>query len=194
MRTYALIAVLAAIVLGGVYMMVSTGTYGQLSREGGARGEAVIVGIIADTHILTRAEGIPPEVFTVFENASHIIHAGDFVEPSVEEKLEIIAPVTGVHGNMDSQEIKKHHPKINSLGVRGWKIGVVHDGIPLLRRFRLEKLAEERGFDVLIFGHTHRSSIRQDGSVLYLNPGSPTQPLLSRASVAIMNITGGVLV
>jgi len=28
--------------------------------------------------------------------------------------------------------------------------------------------------DVLVFGHSHRPVCRQDGSVLLLNPGSPT--------------------
>lgn len=153
--------------------MLGTGTYGQLSREGEAENEPLVVGVIADTHIPTRAERLPLEVFRVFENATHIVHAGDFVEPAVKGQLESIAPVTGVRGNMDTSEIREQYPELNSLQVKGWKIGVVHDGIPLLRRFRLERLAKRKGFHVLIFAHTHRSSIRKEEGVLYINPGSP---------------------
>lgn len=172
--------------IGGMYMLgFKQSLFGELVREGVNDSETIVIGVISDTHIPTRAKAIPPEVLKIFENASYIIHAGDFVQLSVAEELEKIAPVVGVYGNMDPISVREKYPRVNSLEVLGWRIGVVHDGVPLLRSGRLEELAKGEGFDVLIFGHSHRGSIRGDG-VLYVNPGSPTQPLFSKTSVAVL--------
>lgn len=186
------LAVLILLVVGGIYVLGSKQTLsGELVRESANDSEASLIGVISDTHIPARAKAIPLEVFKVFESASYIIHAGDFVQLSVAEELERIAPVVGVHGNMDPSSVREMYPEINSLEVLGWRIGVVHDGILLLRGSRLKALAEREGFDVLIFGHSHRGSVREDGGVLYVNPGSPTQPLFSKASVAVLKVSKG---
>ena len=76
-----------------------------------------IVGLISDTHVPSRAKRIPKMVFKTFEKADYIIHAGDIVELSVIDKLEELAPVLAVHGNMDRQKVSGALPKINSLKV-----------------------------------------------------------------------------
>jgi len=86
-----------------------------------------IIGLISDTHVPTRAECIPKEIAQVFENVDYIIHAGDLVELSVIDELDQIAPVLAVHGNMDTPETVKMLPKLNSLKLFDWKIGVAHD-------------------------------------------------------------------
>ena len=70
---------------------------------------------------------IPKRVFEIFENVDYIIHAGDLVELAVIDELEQIAPVLAVHGNMDGLEVTNAFPKLNSLKVFDWKIGVMHD-------------------------------------------------------------------
>ena len=54
------------------------------------------LGIIADTHGLLR-----PEVFDVFGEVDHILHAGDIGSLDLLRELEAIAPVTAVYGNTD---------------------------------------------------------------------------------------------
>ncbi|MDI6654815.1 MAG: YfcE family phosphodiesterase [Candidatus Hydrothermarchaeota archaeon] len=68
-------------------------------------------------------------------------------------------------------------------------MGVTHNGIPVLRSRAMGELARKNGFDVLIFGHTHRGFVKQERGILYVNPGSPTQPLLAEPSVAILKIS-----
>jgi hypothetical protein len=185
-----IVLVTALMVIGGIYVLDSKQALsGELVREG-EDDETIVIGLISDTHIPTRAKAVPPEVFKIFENASYIIHAGDFVQLSVAEELERIAPVVGVQGNMDPVAVRMKYPRVNALEAHGWKIGVVHDGIPALRSGRLKKLAE-RDFDVLIFGHSHRGSVKEEDGILYVNPGSPTQPLFSRASVGILRVSRG---
>jgi hypothetical protein len=183
-----IIAVFALMAIG-VFMLSKQTLSGELIREAEGDNETILIGIISDTHIPTRAKVIPPEVFEVFEDASYIIHAGDFVQLSVAEELEDIAPVLGVQGNMDPLAVREKYPRVNSLEVLGWRIGVVHNGIPLLRSSRLKELAKRKGFDVLVFGHTHRGSVKEEDGILYVNPGSPTQPILSKASVGILRIS-----
>lgn len=184
------LVLIVVLVVIGIYMLSSKQTLsGELIREVEDNNETIVIGVISDTHIPARAKAIPQEVFKIFENVSYIIHAGDFAEVSVVEELERIAPVVGVQGNMDTVAVREKYPKVNTLEVLGWKIGVVHDGIPSLRSGRLKKLAKQNGFDVLIFGHTHRSSVKKEDGVLYINPGSPTQPLFSKASVGVLKVS-----
>ena len=187
-------AVLIVIILlgamGGMYILdFKRNLWGELVQEIEGDNETIVIGVISDTHVPTRARSIPPEVFKIFENASYIIHAGDFIQLSAVEELERIAPVVGVQGNMDPAAVREKYPKVNTLEVLGWKMGVVHDGIPILRSGRLKELAKREDFDVLVFGHSHRSSVREEDGVLYVNPGSPTQPLFSEASVGVLKVS-----
>jgi hypothetical protein len=186
----AIVILIFGLVAVGIYVVSSEQSLsGELVREVEGDEESIIIGVISDTHIPTRAEGIPLRVYDIFNNASYILHAGDFVQLSVAVDLEKIAPLVAVYGNMDTVSVKKKYPRVNSLEVLGWKIGIMHDGIPILRSARLERFAKRNGFDVLIFGHTHRGIVREEDGVLYVNPGSPTQPFFSKASVAVLRVS-----
>ena len=63
------------------------------------------IGVIADTHGLLR-----PEVFEVFREVDHILHAGDVGPASILDELEAIAPVTAVYGNTDGWEVRGRLP------------------------------------------------------------------------------------
>jgi hypothetical protein len=152
---------------------------------------AKTVGLISDTHVPVRAKCIPKMVFKVFENVDFIVHAGDLVELAVIDELEQLAPVLAVHGNMDGPEVSGALPKINSLKVSDWKIGVMHDPKTLFGMGKMREIANQNGFNVFVFGHTHNSSIKWEGKTLYINPGSPTNPtsFISRPSVALLRVT-----
>jgi putative phosphoesterase len=150
------------------------------------------VGLISDTHIPVRARNIPKKVLEVFEKANFIVHAGDLVQLSVIDELEQLAPVLAVHGNMDGPEIRGKLPKLNSVKVLNWKIGVVHDGGALFGMGKMREIVKKNGFNVLVYGHTHNSSIKWEGDTLFINPGSPTNPLppfIAKPTVALLKIT-----
>jgi putative phosphoesterase len=150
-----------------------------------------IIGLISDTHIPSRANALPREVFTIFQNVDYIIHAGDIVELSVIDELEQIAPVLAVYGNMDNPEVKNVLPNLNSLKILDRKIGVIHNPNILYGMGHMRELTKENGFDVLVYGHTHNAHIKWEENILYINPGSPTSPspLLNKPSVALLKIT-----
>jgi len=151
-----------------------------------------VVGLISDTHVPVRAREIPKGVFKVFENVDYIVHAGDLVELSVVDDLEQLAPVLVVYGNMDGPEVRGKLQKLNSFKVFNWKIGVTHDPGTRFGIGKAREIAKANGFDVMIYGHTHSSSIKWDRDILFINPGSPTNPLpsfISKPSVALLKVT-----
>lgn len=153
-----------------------------------------VVGLIADTHIPSRAKAIPLKVFEIFRDASLIIHAGDLTKLNVIDELEHLAPVVAVQGNMDSQEVKAKLPTINTVQVDNFKISVVHSLGMIGAKGKMQKEAEMHKLDVLVFGHLHRPSIRYENSVLLINPGSPTNPMLpfiTKPTVGLLGISDG---
>ena len=156
-----------------------------------------IVGLISDTHVPVRAKCIPQMVFKIFENVDFIVHAGDLVELAVVDELEQLAPVLAVHGNMDGPHVSGALPKINSMSVDGWRIGVMHDPSALFGMRKMREIARRNGFDVFVYGHTHNANIKWEGKILYINPGSPTNPeppFLNKPSVALLKVTNEAIV
>jgi len=150
------------------------------------------VGLISDTHIPVRAREIPRRVFEVFEKVDFIVHAGDLVSLSVIDDLEQLAPVLAVYGNMDRPKIRGKLPKMNSAKVLNWKLGVMHDPRALFGMGKMREIARQNGFNVLVYGHTHNPKIKWEGKTLFINPGSPTNPLppfLTKPSVGLLRIT-----
>jgi len=151
-----------------------------------------IIGVISDTHIPTRAKAIPRKVFEILRGSDMIVHAGDLVQLRVLEDLKETAPVVAVHGNMDHREVVERLPRMDSIRVYDWKIGVIHDSGALFGIDRMVRLARENDFDVLIFGHTHSPFLKERDKTIFLNPGSPTNPLppfLSSPSVGLLKIS-----
>jgi putative phosphoesterase len=151
-----------------------------------------IVGLISDTHVPTRTRYIPKTVFQIFHEVDYIIHAGDLVELAVLDELEQLAPVLAVHGNMDGSSVSGALPKLNSLKLFNWKIGVMHDPRIAFGMGKMRELVKQNGFNVFVYGHTHNSNIKWESKTLYINPGSPTNPeppFLNKPTVGLLRIT-----
>jgi putative phosphoesterase len=149
------------------------------------------VGLISDTHVPKRAHCLPKKVFEIFERVDYIIHAGDLVELAVVDELEQLAPVLAVHGNMDGMNVTGALPRLNTLRVFDWKIGVMHDPDIAFGFNRMRELVKENGFNVFVYGHTHVADIKWEGKTLYINPGSATVPasVMGKVSVGMLKIT-----
>ena len=120
-----------------------------------------VIGVISDTHGLLRREAI-----TALQGSDHIIHVGDIGHPAILDRLNEIAPVTAVRGNVDKGAWAQKIPESNVLEVEGVSIYVLH----ILDELDLKP--EAAGFAAVIYGHTHVSKREVKNGVLYFNPGS----------------------
>jgi putative phosphoesterase len=92
----------------------------------------------------------------------------------VLEELRRLAPVKGVVGNMDEDELREVLPERRVVGVEDAQVGIVH--VPGPAAGRGERLVSEfPGCDAVVYGHTHVPEVSRAGEVWLLNPGSPTE-------------------
>ncbi|MCX7749627.1 MAG: metallophosphatase family protein [Clostridia bacterium] len=148
------------------------------------------IGVISDTHIPRSAKTIPDKVFEIFTGVELIIHAGDIAEEAAIEQLEAVAPVIAVHGNRDSDAMKKTLPERRILELEGFRIGILHGhGDKGTTRDRLPEFFNGEALDLIIFGHSHIPFNQRIGETLYFNPGSPTMKKRQRyPSVGIISL------
>jgi putative phosphoesterase len=148
------------------------------------------IGVISDTHLPRGGRSIPPKVHEVFDGAELILHAGDLVSPEVLEELEATAPVQAVRGNMDLDESLRSLPQTWRQEVGGVEVAMIHDAGP--SSGRLLRLGRRfPGARVVVFGHSHRPLVEDDGSMMLLNPGSACDPRGRAPTVAVLDIEGG---
>ncbi len=68
----------------------------------------------------------------------------------------------------------------------------MHDPGALWGMARMKKIAKENDLDVLVFGHTHKQFVKWEDDILFINPGSPTDPLpplLVKSTVGLLLIS-----
>ena len=134
----------------------------------------VLIDVISDTHGLMR-----PSALTALKGADLIIHAGDVGKPDVLDRLREIAPTHVVRGNIDLQSWALNLPSTLDVDVQSQRFHVLHD---------ISKLAvEPAGIAAIVFGHSHKPSIKMRAGVLYLNPGS-AGPRRFRLPVTIAHV------
>jgi putative phosphoesterase len=119
------------------------------------------IGLISDTHALVR-----PQAVDYLRGCDAILHAGDIVEPAILDVLAAMAPLTAVRGNNDRGAWAEALPLTAFLQLGGIGIYVLHDIADLQRH------PAPAGTRVVVTGHSHRPLVREEGGVLYVNPGS----------------------
>ncbi|MCX5706705.1 MAG: metallophosphoesterase [Candidatus Omnitrophica bacterium] len=137
--------------------------------------------VISDTHIPEGADAIPQKLMEEVKLADMVIHAGDFIDLATFEKLKnACSKIIAVSGNMDPEEIKKKLPQKEIIKVGNFKIGIMHGAgasnkLPEL----LTAAFKNDAVDIIIFGHSHSPLNEKKGSILFFNPGSPTDKIFA---------------
>jgi uncharacterized protein len=117
---------------------------------------------------------LPPDCLELIARADLVLHAGDFTSVAAFDELSSLAPLHGVHGNIDEPELQAALPERLVVEAGPLRIGMVHDaGRSEGRAARL--VAAFPGCDAIVYGHTHLPEISRHGDVWILNPGSPTE-------------------
>jgi putative phosphoesterase len=147
--------------------------------------------IIGDSHIPKRAQIIPQAILeklnelTISNLFEYTFFTGDLIDyPQFIEFLneKTKKKLFSVMGNMDYYYGNKDSPiyqntEIIMNGGKELIIGLTHGSQiePRGDHNQLEHLAMERGYDILISGHTHKEEIfLTKKGILLLNPGSVT--------------------
>lgn len=128
--------------------------------------------IVSDTH---GKEGNLKEAIAQEAPLDMLVHCGD-VEGG-EERIRALAacPVHMVAGNND---FFCELPREEEFEIGKYKVLLTHGhyyyisvGTDMLR-----EEAKARGFDIAMFGHTHRPCLEEEKGITVLNPGSMSYP------------------
>ncbi|MEJ2276662.1 MAG: YfcE family phosphodiesterase [Candidatus Lokiarchaeota archaeon] len=135
--------------------------------------------VIGDSHIPRRAKDVPQKVLKNL--TGDLINYDNFIEFLVSRTA---TKLFRVMGNMDYYAGRRDSPIYEELSIelpddpkKFLRIGLTH-GAQIERRgdhTQLEEIANEKNYNILISGHTHKEEIfKTSKGVLLLNPGSVT--------------------
>ncbi len=135
----------------------------------------MLIAVISDTHMPKAGRRLPDACVERIRAADLVLHAGDVMTAAALREIEAIGPpLAAVHGNVDSEELRRTLPAEREVDAGGARIAMVHDAGPA--RGRLERM--RRRFpdaDAVVFGHSHMPLHEEAGGFQIFNPGSPTE-------------------
>lgn len=128
------------------------------------------VGILSDTH-----SHWDDRYALHFAGCDEIWHAGDIGDISIAERLEAIAPLRAVSGNVDHGQVRRRYPEIDIFRVEDVKVLLTHiGGYPGKWAPGMKNLLKDNGIRLMVDGHSHILKIMfdKDLDVLHINPGA----------------------
>ncbi len=152
----------------------------------------MIIGLISDTH-----DNVPYIKKAIQrlkeERAMLVLHAGDYISPFTAKPYgELDVPMIGVFGNncAETELLKKVYTDVG-CDLRGYFTEVEVDGlkIALLHGHRKQDVdkAQSGDYDVMVRGHTHKSSISRENGCLVINPGEVCGYVTGTNSIAFLD-------
>lgn len=154
----------------------------------------MLIGLIADTH-----DNLPMVEKAVKklneEKVAFVLHAGDYVAPFVIPKFKALhAKLIGVFGNNDGDRelLKRRFAENERLELRGNFAQIILDNVKIALlhgddEALLKALIESEGFDVVVYGHLHKSDISKKGKTLIVNPGETCGYLSGKSTIALFD-------
>ncbi len=144
--------------------------------------------VLADCHIHQGGPQFPAALFPRLQGADLIVTLGDMGEPSGLDQLQEIAPVLGVRGQDDAEDIRTRR-SVLVLSGEGRRIGCVFDARAAGLASATDPFIESKEaaeacarlfggpVDVLLHAGTHRADEARFGAKgSALNPGSAVLP------------------
>ncbi len=150
------------------------------------------IGIISDTHDNLPQIKKAVEIFNQ-EKVELVLHAGDFVSPfTFLEFKNLNCPLKGVFGNNDGDELylQEKFEGIGEIYPAPYETIIDHKNIIMLHKEKLiDALTESQKYDVIIYGHTHRTDLHKIGKTLIINPGECGGWLTGKSTIALLDLT-----
>lgn len=128
------------------------------------------IGILSDTH-----SHWDDRYAVYFKDCDEIWHAGDIGDISLLERLEEIAPVRAVAGNVDHGAVRRRCRELEIFRVEDVNVLLTHiGGYPGRWAPGMKKLLTDNHISLMVDGHSHLLKIifdRETGA-LHINPGA----------------------
>ena len=143
--------------------------------------EELLIGVLSDTHVPSRTDKVSEIIFQDFlkKNVDYVFHLGDFT--SIEVYNQLIDTfgedkVIAILGNMDfDNKLKEKLKDRLEFEIFDHKVLMLHGmGGPNMIIKRLQKKLDLSGYNLVIFGHTHRPVNETHDGILFFNPGTTT--------------------
>jgi putative phosphoesterase len=150
----------------------------------------MLIGILSDSHDNRPAVGRAAALFKA-AGCGLVVHAGDFVAPFAARELEVAGcPVRAVFGNCDGEKGGLEAALTGFGVIRKAPFGFAWGGLRFLVSHLDAPVAayiKEKKYDIIIYGHTHKTEIRRAGRALVVNPGEAGGWLSGRSTVALLD-------
>lgn len=161
-----------------------------LGSNGGSGGVLLKIAVISDTHMPKKAKQLPRVLREGLQDVDLILHAGDWQTLELYEELQQFAPVEGVAGNVDGEEVVARFGRKKTVQCGPYVIGLVHgDGKGKTTEQRALDAFADTSVDVIVFGHSHIPLLKEHEGIWLFNPGSATdkrrQPQFSYGLITI---------
>jgi uncharacterized protein len=116
------------------------------------------------------------QILRHLEGCDEIWHAGDFGSTAVSEALAAVAPLRGVYGNIDDQNLRLLHPHALRFRVEALEVYMIHiGGYPGRYQPKVREILKASPPHLFVCGHSHILRIMPDPSLhnlLHINPGA----------------------
>ena len=128
------------------------------------------IGVISDTH-----GSFEKKFEEFFSDCDELWHCGDWGDVSVVEKLKAIAPIRGVYGNIDGQDIRIEFPEFLTFEIEGIRVLMIHiGGYPGRYQQKVREIIVWWRPQIYLSGHSHILKVVYDkkNQLLHVNPGA----------------------
>ncbi|MFX0088970.1 MAG: metallophosphoesterase [Candidatus Hodarchaeota archaeon] len=151
------------------------------------------IGVISDTH--DNLDAIKAGVEILIEReVQFVFHAGDLVSPFTAKYFSPLKDkFVAVYGNNDGDKVTLKN-KYESAGLEirgifaekdigGRKIALIHGTTSEV----VEALVKSEMYDIVLFGHSHRTLVKKVNNVLVVNPGEACGYLHGKRTLATID-------
>ena len=126
--------------------------------------------LISDTHSY-----IDEKIIQYAKESDEVWHAGDVGDIKVTDKLEEVATLRAVYGNIDNNIIRAEYPENLRFKCEGVEVWITHiGGYPNKYYHKIKEEINENPPDIFICGHSHILKVINDKklNLLHINPGA----------------------
>ncbi len=128
------------------------------------------ISLLSDTH-----SHIDDKVLKLCNGSDEIWHAGDIGDLAVTDKLQNVAPVRAVYGNIDGSQIRSTWPLHQRFMAENVDVWITHiGGYPGRYAPRVKDAINQDPPKLFITGHSHILKVVNDKKLdlLHMNPGA----------------------